>query len=353
MTIKFTRFPALIKLAIIKEMSYMDVFYFSLCSMKIRKFIENYRKKDVKIVRYSLTSKLIQVFAGKRVFGEEVMVSARALPTVMPAYFTRIGSVRKSVSFQWQEEKLLGFYRNFMEIIFRTTSAKSVKNAILEHVTALFNRSSPVIQLQIFIDQRPGKQIHIPGVKDTRIRGEQVDAKFLEEFFRNNPGQISAFIEPEITGRLSVVSKIYQLPGLSCRNSSKLSASIMKRFRGIELQLCKAECTTRDIVSFLKMWILNKRRSLKCLHIFFSRPIDTQKVIDHFQLRRWSLEPYSLKYKTIIMDIIHKSVTFDCRRGWQVQRQEDKQMAVLFFSEISLLFIVWDRTRDQFVEVIQ
>ncbi|CAL2030213.1 unnamed protein product [Caenorhabditis brenneri] len=350
MTIKFTRFPALIKLAIINEMSYMDVFYFSLCSMKIRKFIENYRKKDLKTVRYVLTSKGIGVYAGKHAFGKEMIVSARALPTAMPASFTRIGSVQKSVSFQWQEGKLLGVY---MEIIFRTTSAKSVKNAILEHVTALFNRSSPVIQLQILIDQRPGKQIHIPGVKDTRIRGEQVDAKFLEEFFKNNPGQNSAFIEPEITGRLSVVSKIYLLPGLSCRNSSKLAVSLMKRFRGMELQLCNADCTTRDIVSFLKMWILNKRRSLKCLHIFFSRPIDHQKIIDHFQLRRWSLEPYSLKYKTIIMDIIHKTDTLDCRVGWQLQRQEDKRMAVLYFFEMSFLLIVWDRTRDQFVEVIQ
>ncbi|CAL2030206.1 unnamed protein product [Caenorhabditis brenneri] len=233
---------------------------------------------------------------------------------------------------------------------------ESMKRAIIDNVTALFFRKSPTVQLKVRVDDGLGELVPIPGVVSTKLGGNQVDVTFLEELFAKYPNQKSASIASLLTGELSSDSKLFELQDLWCKNVSRLALPIAKRFDGRNLILLNADLDpVEELTSIVRKWISNEAyHNLKVMHIRSKSRIDRRRLgIRQVAQTRWLLEPYMFEYESINKESFIGPMSIDCRRYYQIERESDHKIAAFRVINRSFEFFVWNRTRDQFVEMQQ
>ncbi|CAL2030205.1 unnamed protein product [Caenorhabditis brenneri] len=355
MSIKFNSFPYLVKLAVMNQMNYMSIFMLSLCSIRTKKFIENHLRKDLTSIEYFFSTNGIQVLVENPDGSGELMVGVHAsYDTLHLCHLsnTRIGNVQRLVGFSKGEDDLIRIKCPMQIPIYE----KSMKRAIIEHVAALFTRSSPTIHLDVHVDDYLGKLVPIPGVESIKLRGNEVNVKFLEEILTKYPNQESAFIVPQLMGELNVDSKLHELQYLRCKNVSRLAVPIAKRFNGRELIFSNADFdAVEEITSILTKWISNEAyHNLEFMYIDSASPIDrTRLKIPQSAKTRWSLEPYTFEYESSNKNSFVDPMSFDCREFYQIERESDRKMAAFRFFRHTFVLLIWNRTRDQFVEMVR
>ncbi|CAL2030204.1 unnamed protein product [Caenorhabditis brenneri] len=336
-------------------MNYNSVFMLSFCSIRTKKFIENHLRKGLTSIEYFFSTNGIQVLVENPDGSGELMVGVRACYDNHHSCHlsnTRIGNVQKLVEFSKGEDDLVKIKCPMQIPIYE----KSMKSAIVEHVTALFTRSSPAIHLDVQVDDYLGELVPIPGVESTGLSGNEVNVAFLEELFTKYPSQKSAFIVPQLMGELNVDSKLHELQYLRCKNVSQLAVPIAKRFNGSELMLVNADLdVVEEIPSVLTKWMSNEAyHNLDFMNINSASQIDITRLrIPEAAQTRWSLEPYMFEYESSNKKLFVNAVTIDCREFYQIERESDCKMAAFLVSNHTFVLVVWNRTRDQFVEVVR
>ncbi|EGT36542.1 hypothetical protein CAEBREN_14261 [Caenorhabditis brenneri] len=355
MPFKLNSFPYLVKLAVFDQMEYRSIFLLSLCSVKIRKFIENHLRKNVAYIRYIFSSNGIQVLVESPNGSQEIMVVVKAAHKSINSYSlsnTGIESLQQLVEFCKDGDGLVKI-KYYMQL---PNNEESMKRVIIENVTALFSRKSPTVQLKVRFDDGLGELVPIPGVQSTKLGGNQVDVTFLEELFTKYPNQRNASIASLLTGELSSDSNIFKLQDLWCKNVSRLALPIAKRFNGRNLILLNADLDpVEELTSIVRKWISNESyHNLKVMHIRSKSRIDRRRSgIRQVAQTRWLLEPYMFEYESINKESFIRPMSIDCRRYYQIERESDHKIAAFRVINRSFEFFVWNRTRDQFVEMVR
>lgn len=351
---KWNRLPFLVQRIILVQMNYKTIFNLSLVSTKTRKLVENNIRKNVKSIKYCFSTHGMQVVVedenGSQVTIVEAQGGGDRFQFLNNPSLIRIGNVPEPVVFHKRESR-----RGDGQIVtyFNLNYEKSIKSAICEHVSSLFHLSTPTIHLEVqMINLR--KLVKIPGVLYTKLFGDQVEGKFLDDLFNNHPNQNTAIIDPELTGELSADSKLFDVQNLYCKQTLCLAVPIIENFNGSELRLFQTNWFDRmNINRFLERWASNQAyQNLRFMWIrprvnFFNHPPIR---IGNFEPDPWMLHPFMFEFQSKFSPT---PLSIDCRRGFcQIEREGDRRMAAFRVTNDSFEFMVWNRTRDRFGRII-
>ncbi|EGT36636.1 hypothetical protein CAEBREN_09231 [Caenorhabditis brenneri] len=356
MPMKFNSFPYLVKMNIINQMTFKSIFSASLCSKRTRALIEFCLKKKVKSIKYCFLLEGIQVIVqDESDMSVEVMVEVQAADRSQTYYnqVTMIGNTPQIVVFHKRKSR-----RGDGQVVIKygLIYEEYIKRAIVDHVTSLLKHSSPIIRLEVENRERLGTLVPIPGIRSTSVLGVQVDGSVLDRIFKNNESR-SAIIRPELIKDFSENSPLFHLPALYCRNSNGFSRTIVERFTGQDLELHGAYFDEEDVLSVLQNWFSGEAyENLKVMHIQAIYPIRRQRIrFDNNDdgERHWSLEPFMFEYESLHHSNVNETMSIDLRRFRPLQRLSDGMMAAYRVSGDVFRFVVWNKTRDEFVEMDQ
>ncbi|EGT36550.1 hypothetical protein CAEBREN_21066 [Caenorhabditis brenneri] len=328
-------------------MNYKSFFLLSLCSIRTEKLLEHHLRKGVRSIGYYFSSKGIQVLVESPDGSRELIIVVKAGDKPLHSYLisnTGIGSFQRLVKFCKDEDDLI----TIQYPIRLPNYEKPVKQGIIEQVTALFTRSSPTVHLEIQIDDRLGELVPIRGVQSTRLSGNQIETKVLEELFTNFPDQKDAVVLPKLIGELSKDSKLFELESLCIFNAFLHAVPILEQSNHRELQVYDAIIGEANVNSVVRKWIENEAyQNLEVMRISSRSSLGPR--MNQENHTPWSLEPYMFEYESRFLS---GSRSVDCRQYHQIQRTSDGKMAAFRIRKYSFELYVWNRSRDQFVEMV-
>ncbi|EGT33821.1 hypothetical protein CAEBREN_23387 [Caenorhabditis brenneri] len=344
MTIRFKRFPLLVKLEILKSLDYREFFILTLCSLKIQNFLKTIKCKQMKFLRYFFDEKLIRIWT-KDDEREKIPIIAfervAFFDTTEKVEIVRIGSVVQPIVYFPNGE------RGYCVLKYIDTEEEVISNSIAQHVSGLLSKCS-CVQLRARMSSTSKMLPAFQGITDTQFDGGNVDAKFLEKYFGRNPNQKSARIIQKVTGELAENSNLLQISNLCLADSGSLSKHILRKFNGRDLHLYNADIDTFNLITFLKLWVSNKAYSnLKSLNVLkrynfysdFNLAI-VQKEVNLIAHNRQYPRFYNYKPEIYRMIGNNNPMRIVLRRSFVIRREGDGKVAFLLLEPDSFWFLV-------------
>ncbi|PIC22388.1 hypothetical protein B9Z55_016468 [Caenorhabditis nigoni] len=260
------KLPRLVRLLIVTESDYQDLFLLSLCSHRTTFLIEKAGIKAPKLI-FQLQERHGHDQFKIGLSGYSLRYGWILLPIIRLMHVTKLKSKRKfNVKFGLDDEGDTNLQLRCRMVCMPDGSIQHridcandpmvVQKAFQKHINSIFHYSDGYQLITSMKCKRPLP--HISNVSKIQIEDETdtVDPQFLKNLLTTYPDSHTLSVVPDIMGELPKDSPFFQVQDIFVQ--SQCGPDYFHNFVGRNMELHNVAFTEQDVIQFLQKWISNE-----------------------------------------------------------------------------------------------
>ncbi|PIC22387.1 hypothetical protein B9Z55_016467 [Caenorhabditis nigoni] len=294
MPINLHKLPRLVRLLIVTESDYQDLFLLSLCSRRTTFLIEKAGIKSPKLV--------LQARSGGDQFkiglpGYSLRYGWILLPIIRLMHVTKLKSKRKFTVKFGLDSKANTNLQLLCRLLYMQDGSTQhriecandpmvVQKAFQDHINSIFHYSD-AYQLITSMKCR-GPLPHISNVSKIQIEDETdtVDPQFFKNLLTTYPDCHTLSVVPDIIGELPKDSPFFQVQDILVQ--SQCGPDYFHNFVGRNMRLQQVTFTEQDVIQFLHIWISHEAyHNLETLSFCGLKPMNGNLIRQAVEFERY------------------------------------------------------------------